>query len=107
MNYTTSVSTPLYDFSRQGASISGTYRRPLPADTYELPRAPLRFGAESTYQGSFRSQGMSAESYLKALVEGRGYHAPERMRGEYKDHEKGGPVLGGATMTLSSMRGIR
>ncbi|MEK6825425.1 MAG: hypothetical protein AABY00_01425, partial [Nanoarchaeota archaeon] len=65
----------------------------------------------ASYREGLRSQGMSAESYLKALSEGRGYRAPERTQGEYKDIEAekgqmGGGLFTGMVTPLSSLRGI-
>ncbi len=78
----------------------------IPEKNYVLPRGQIR-SFEGFYQGGLRSQGMNSGSYLESISKSRGYHAPERSKGEYKDHEKNGGGLGGATMTLSSMRGLR
>ncbi len=106
MAYTPAIR--LHDFSAQEQqSIGGTYQRPLPSNTYFLPYTPLRMSSgDASYRGGFRSQGMSAQSYLESIATGRGYRAPERMKGEYKDHEQSGSMLSVPSAPLSSFRGI-
>ena len=103
MNYLPS-NQRLHDFDN-GPEV-GRYDGLLPKDAYMLPRAPI-FSSRSNYSGGLRSGGMDAQSYIKAMAESRGYKAPERMRGEYKQAESNVARLNFPTISLSSLRGTR
>lgn len=111
MTYQVHSQTPqthyrLHDGSGRESSLGPIYQRPLSSDTYILPRASARFSAESSYSGGIRSSGMDAQTYLEALSKMRGYAPPERMKGEYKDNDKGGSALNVPSVPLSAMRGL-
>src|SRR3989344_3166724 len=74
-------------------SVSDAYARTLPADTYQPSHSSVRFSNDSSYLGGFRSQGQSAQDYLETIAQARGYRAPEKTLGEYKDRETAGPFL--------------
>ncbi len=110
MIYTFAPRSQLHQFSDETQNLlaSGTYQRPLPSETYFLPHASTRFSASDvSYQGGIRSQGMDAQSYLESISKMRGYVAPQRMKGEYKDNDKSCSALNVPSVPLSSLRGLR
>ncbi|MBM3232770.1 hypothetical protein FJZ18_01225 [Candidatus Pacearchaeota archaeon] len=101
MNYIPS-NQRLHDFNE--APRTGSYERPLPEDTYVLPRVPV-FSSRSNYSGGLRAGGMDAQSYIAAIAGARGYKAPQMIRGDYNQAESSGRRLNFPTISLSSLRG--